>query len=86
MKRQKECSSANGFILFIVPHLFCCVVLSLLLLSDVSLNFNSPVWLVMGGGSILLGIAVLMCCAKHVFWNDNGVCQRSCRVTSSCLL
>jgi hypothetical protein len=77
MNKQQDKSSPAGFLLFLVPHLFCCALLPLLLLSGVSLNFESSVWLIMGGLFIALGIGIFGWCAKCVFRADVGNDRKS---------
>jgi hypothetical protein len=81
MDKQQDKSSSGGFVLFLVPHLFCCALLPLLLLSGVSLNFGSSVWLIIGGLFIVLGIAVFTWYAKRVFWTDLRN-ERKCSLAS----
>jgi hypothetical protein len=67
MNKQQEKSPSAGFVLFLAPHLFCCALLPLLLLSGALLNFGSSVWLLAGEFFIVLGVAIFMWCAKCVF-------------------
>jgi Na+/melibiose symporter-like transporter len=72
MRKQQDKSLTTGLALFLMPHLFCCTLLAILLLSGFSLNLGSPIWLIMGGVLIASGVSVFLWCAKRVYSADQS--------------
>jgi Na+/melibiose symporter-like transporter len=70
MRKKQDKSLTTGFALFLVPHLFCCALLLIFLLSGFSLNLGSPIWLIMGGVLIAAGVSLFLWCAKCVYSAD----------------
>jgi hypothetical protein len=72
MTKQQNHPALSGYLLFLIPHLFCCALLPILLLSGFWLNLGSPIWLIMGGVLIAAGVSVFFWCAKCVYSADQS--------------